>query len=64
MGIIMSSVDVKKYVAEKILSKTSIDPDQKFGSIIALLMVISSCITAIRVVQECEKKRTRRRLKD
>lgn len=59
MGIIMNSIDVKKFVAEKVLSKTSIEPDQKFGSIVALLMVISICITAIRVVQECEKKRTK-----
>ena len=59
MGIIMNSIDIKKFVAEKVLSKTSIEPDQKFGSIVALLMVISICITAIRVVQECEKKRTK-----
>ena len=59
MGIIMSNVDIKKYVAEKVISKTSIDPEQKFGSVIALLMVISICITAIRVVQECEKNRTK-----
>lgn len=48
-----------EHIGHKILAKTSIDPDQKFGSIIALLMVISICITAIRVVQECEKNRSR-----
>jgi len=46
-------------IGHKVLSKTSIEPEQKFGSIIALLMVISICITAIRVIQECEKNRTR-----
>jgi len=46
-------------IGHKILSKTSIKPEQKFGSVIALLMVISICITAIRVVQECEKNRTK-----
>lgn len=41
------------HIAHKILSKTSIPEEEKFGSVIALLMVISLCFTAIRIIQEC-----------
>jgi len=43
-------------IGKKVLAETNIPEDEKFGSIIALLMVISICITAIRVVQECNKR--------
>lgn len=46
-------------IGKKILNKTSIKPDQKFGSVIALLMVISICFTAIRIIQECNKNKTK-----
>ena len=43
-------------IGKKVLAETNIPEDEKFGSIIALLMVISICVTAIRVVQECNKR--------
>lgn len=43
-------------IGKKVLAETSIPEDEKFGSIIALLMVISICVTAIRVVQECNNR--------
>ena len=43
-------------IGKKVLAETSIPEEEKFGSIIALLMVISICITAIRVIQECNKR--------
>jgi len=44
-----------KNIAQKILNKTSILPDEKFGSIIAILMIISISLTLIRILQECNK---------
>lgn len=43
-------------IGQKVLAETNIPEEEKFGSLIALLMVISICITAIRVVQECNKR--------
>ena len=43
-------------IGRKVLAETNIPEEEKFGSIIALLMVISICVTAIRVVQECNKR--------
>lgn len=45
-------------IAEKVLSKTSISKEQKFGSVIAVIMITGIIINVIRVVQECEKKNT------
>jgi hypothetical protein len=44
-------------IGQKVLSKTSINPDEKFGSVIAILMVISIILTIIRVIQECNKNK-------
>lgn len=44
-------------IGKKILAKTSIPEDEKFGSVIALLMIISLCFTAIRIIQECKNHR-------
>ena len=43
-------------IGQKVLAETNIPEEEKFGSLIALLMVISICITAIRVIQECNKR--------
>ena len=42
-------------IGQKVLDKTTIDPNEKFGSVIAILMVISIILTIIRVIQECNK---------
>ena len=44
-----------EFTANKVLSKTSIDPEQKFGSILAILMIIGIIVNVVRAVQECEK---------
>jgi hypothetical protein len=44
-----------KNIAQKVLSKTKISPDEKFGSIMAILMIISISLTLIRILQECNK---------
>lgn len=44
-------------IGQKVLDKTTIDPNEKFGSVIAILMVISIILTVIRVIQECNKNK-------
>jgi hypothetical protein len=48
-----------RLIAEKIISRTKLDKNQKFGSVIAILMIISIILTAIRVLQECNKSKTK-----
>jgi hypothetical protein len=54
----MNNNEKLKVIAEKILRKANIGDDQKFGSVIAILMVISIILTVIRVLQECNKSKT------
>lgn len=45
-------------IAQKILKQANISEDTKFGSVIAILMIISIVLTIIRVLQECNKNKT------
>jgi hypothetical protein len=45
-------------IAKKVLKQANVPEDQKFGSIIAILMMISIILTVIRVLQECNKNKT------
>lgn len=47
-----------KLIAEKVLSNAKLDNNERFGSVIAILMIISIILTAIRVLQECNKSKT------
>lgn len=44
-----------KKIASKVLQTANIPEDQKFGSVIAILMMISIILTLVRVLQECNK---------
>lgn len=44
-------------ISKKVLSQANIPEDQKFGSVIAILMVISIILTLVRVLQECNKNK-------
>lgn len=44
-------------IAQKILANAGLAKDEKFGSVIAILMIISVVLTAIRILQECNKNR-------
>jgi hypothetical protein len=44
-------------IATKVLNTANIDPNQKFGSVIAILMMISIILTLVRVLQECNKNK-------
>ena len=46
-----------KAIAEKVLASVP-NPPETFGSIIAILMIISIILTVIRVLQECNKSKT------
>jgi hypothetical protein len=46
-----------KPIAIAILKKAQIPQEEKYGSIIAILMVISIILTIIRVIQECNKEK-------
>jgi hypothetical protein len=46
-----------KNIATKILHKANLQEDQKFGSVIAILMIISIVLTLVRVLQECNKNK-------
>lgn len=47
-----------KIIAERVLKQSNISNDQKFGSVIAVIMVISAILTFIRILQECNKNKT------
>lgn len=46
-----------KTLAEKILNQANVPTDEKFGSIIAILMIISIVLTLTRILQECNKNK-------
>jgi hypothetical protein len=46
-----------KAIGSKVLAKANIPEDEKFGSVIAILMIISIILTVIRVLQECNKNK-------
>lgn len=48
-----------KQIAQKVLVKANVPQDEKFGSVIAVLMMISIILTVIRVLQECNKNKTK-----
>lgn len=47
--------DNLKKIAEEVRIKANIPEEEEFGSVIAILMVISIILTVIRVIQECNK---------
>lgn len=53
----MSNNKKLKSLANKIRVDAGIPEEEKFGSIIAILMVISIILTLIRVLQECNKNK-------
>ena len=54
----MNTDDQKlKNIAQKVLDKVEINENGKYGSVIAILMVISIILTVIRVLQECNKNK-------
>jgi hypothetical protein len=42
-------------IAQKVINKVEKKDPEKFGSVIAILMIISIILTVIRVLQECHK---------
>lgn len=48
--------DIKK-IADDIRNKSSIPAEENFGSVIAIIMIISVILTIIRVLQECNRNK-------
>ena len=46
-------------IAKKILVNAGLENETKFGSVIAILMIISVILTSIRILQECNKNKTK-----
>lgn len=46
-----------KNIAQKVLDKVEDKNSENYGSVIAILMVISIILTVIRVLQECNKSK-------
>lgn len=46
-----------KNIAEKIRQLSNIPEEENFGSVIAILMIVSITLTLIRVLQECNKNK-------
>jgi hypothetical protein len=46
-----------KNIAKKILKQANIPENEMFGSVIAILMIISIILTLVRVLQECNKNK-------
>lgn len=51
------SNDKLKAIASEVLKKAQIPQDENYGSVIAILMVISLILTLIRIIQECNKQK-------
>jgi hypothetical protein len=46
-----------KNIGERVMKQAGIPEEEQFGSIIAILMIISIILTLIRVLQECNKNK-------
>ena len=49
--------DKLKDIAEKVRKLSKIPEEETFGSVIAILMIISISLTLVRVLQECNKNK-------
>lgn len=49
--------DKLKNIGEKVRALSNIPEEENFGSVIAVLMVISIILTLVRVLQECNKSK-------
>jgi hypothetical protein len=53
----MKNKEDLKPIAKKVLEDANIPDDQMFGSVIAILMIISIILTLVRVIQECNNNK-------
>lgn len=51
-----NSEELKK-IAQKVIDKAGLSGEERFGSVMAILMIISIILTVIRVLQECNKNK-------
>jgi hypothetical protein len=53
----MNNDEQLKAIAAKVLNKAGVPQEENFGSVIAILMMISIILTVIGVLQECNKNK-------
>lgn len=46
-----------KEIAKNIIKAAGLDQEEKFGSVVVILMMISIVVSCIRVIQECNKNK-------
>jgi hypothetical protein len=51
----MQNNEELKLIAKKVIVKAGIPEDEKYGSVIIILSVISIILTLVRILQECNK---------
>lgn len=44
-------------IGKRVLQKAKVPEDEKFGSVIAIIMIVGIIISLIRVIQECNKNK-------
>lgn len=64
MSINKQDSEQLKQIAQKIINNAGLTGDEKFGSIIIILTIISIILTAIRVLQECNKNKLKEASKE
>lgn len=47
-----------KEIANRIIKEAGLQDEEKFGSVVVILMVISIILSCVRVIQECNKNKT------
>lgn len=57
MSISTEDSDKLKKIALKVVNNAGLNGDEKFGSVIIILTLISIILSAIRVLQECNKNK-------
>jgi len=57
MSIKKEGSEKLKSIAQKVINNAGLQEDSNFGSVIIILTIISIILTAIRVLQECNKNK-------
>lgn len=53
-----------KLIAQKVINNAGLSGDEKFGSVIIILTIISIILSTIRVLQECNKNKLKNASKE
>lgn len=54
----MNDIELQK-IANRVLARANVNNDQNYGSVLAILTIISIMLTCVRILQECNKTKIR-----